>query len=293
LKERKSTRKVIVFLIITILVCSFSIYLDVSANPIPVYDQELEGMLAPADIDHNITFTSAKVVFDVYTQKSWHLYFIDFTGIYQFRNKGESINLFIANPLIDIYNNRKQDLCSKGYCHSDFSLTVNDTYQTVDIYTYPDEEVNYFQDYFDLNSEVFVISDVHFPGNSSLVLKYTFTGTLTKKIHAVDHINYIVGTGRAWKDSYFFNETVTFRVKGLQPDWTYRYLDGIPNNEYTNYTWNFIFGNFETDEVFISYRTYKHFRYIEFVKVLAPIAGGLIYLIGLIVHANKKSKIKS
>ena len=242
----------------------------------------------------NLSMTNANVIFDIDATNHHEKINIDFKGNYTIFNPEEAKEITLVAPFSIDFKNLENTCLIKvnnmtiPYSSIEYNITNS-----------------YWKDYFDYmyqNSRKFLIINVTMPSNDSITIEYSFTANIDTFSYSNDvlHINYDVGTSRAWNGT--ITERVEFRVHGEPPNY-YSSFSGyteepverncttIDLEDGRSYLWDWKEEVIRVNSVYISYSYTNPWGRLFFYIGLPIFYGGIIILIiVLVIKAAKKPK---
>ena len=234
----------------------------------------------------NLSMTNANVIFNIDAKKPNEKINIDFKGNYTIFNSDEAKEITLVAPFSTDFKNLENTCLIKVK-----NETIPHNYIEYNITNY------YWKDYFDyiyMGSRKFLITNVTIPSNDSITIEYSFNAYINTLSYSNDvlHINYDVGTSRAWNGT--ITEQVEFRVYGETPDSysTYSgYREGSEDNctithieDGKSYTWNWKEQVIRVNSVYISYSYTDPWGRIIFYIIPPVFYGGLIILVIVVIR---------
>ena len=239
----------------------------------------------------NLSMANANVIFNIDAKKPNEKINIDFKGNYTIFNSDEAKEITLVAPFSTDFKNL-EDTClikvkKETIPHNCIEYNITNSY---------------WKDYFDYmhwSSRKFLIINVTVPSNDSIMIEYSFTAYVDTVFYSNDvlHINYDVGTSRAWNGT--ITERVEFRVYGEPPN-SYSSFSGYTEEpiEYNctitalengrNYLWNWKEEVIRVNTVYISYSYADPWGRLLFYIGLPAFYGGLIILVIIVIRKTGK-----
>jgi hypothetical protein len=199
--------KLILFIIFTFLFCLNQNLSKSVANPVPIYEAELWGLIPKED--YSCSMPNASVIIEIDATNPYGHFALEFMGNYTLYNPNDTLNLTIAAPFSsDIFG-----------LNSTCILKMNDSKISYEVIECRWNDDSPWNDYISFASRrILVVCNITIPMNASVILDYNFKTQIKSELSDVGSVSFLydVGTAKAWNGT--ITETIEFKVHGLQPD---------------------------------------------------------------------------